>query len=128
MKKLKGTEKQIKYANDIRNTLINLFDELKEASALDVNEKWESFKDSKKEKFGTKENLIEQRKEKINKVKENILEIEESRIIIENYKEVMQQDKFNQIRSFKEIAEKQGWNKIITATIQKIQNSNRGKW
>lgn len=127
MVELKGTEKQVKYANDIRIFLINTIEELKEISILNVEEKWEGYKDSKKEKFGTKENLMAKREERFNKVKETIVNIEDAKIIIENYKNVLTNDKFLQMRNLKEIATREKWN-IVSATIQDVQNKNHGKW
>lgn len=92
-----------------------------------MEEKWEGYKDSKKEKFGTKENLMAKREERFNKVKETIVNIEDAKIIIENYKNVLTNDKFLQMRNLKEIATREKWN-IVSATIQDVQNKNRGKW
>lgn len=124
---LKGTEKQVKYANDIKVELLNLLNECKEINKKDVVAKWDTFKESKKAKFGSKEALIEKRICKINSVISIVNEITEAKEMIEKYKEVLNKDKYFKAKNVKEIAIRENWDSIISTTMQKIQNENYGK-
>ncbi|MGL5381457.1 hypothetical protein [Clostridium sp.] len=127
MVELKGTEKQVKYASDIRNVVASLFEEAKNINIAEINEKWDTYKDSKKEKFGSKENLINSRIEKIEAVESVIMENEDAKFIIETFKNVLGKPRSLQAREIKEIANANNYGTMVSNSMQKIENAYRGK-
>lgn len=83
MKELKGTEKQVKFANDIRTTLIESLDKALEAVEL-----------VKKEK------TREKNRNKIQNFKDEIINIEDAAEIIENYQNFLYENKRNEMAGF----------------------------
>ena len=89
MVELKGTEKQVKYANDIIEAMTNIIDEAIEIRISKLSDKWSKMEENKKAKYKTEENYKKTVVEKILNSKEKMFSNEESKFYIEKYRIVL---------------------------------------
>lgn len=94
MVELKGTEKQVKWAMDIRINLSKIIDIATSTIEEDCKSRWER-RPSKK--FTTVEDMIKRNIERNEEVKEMIFNIEDSKFLIENFKIVTGKESVNWI-------------------------------
>lgn len=90
MKELKGSEKQIIWANDIRADILNLTNELEKSKLERIKNEDYKIKDM------SIEEMIERCKRKFEKIREAISNIEDAKFFIDNFRNVLKYNSLNQ--------------------------------
>lgn len=131
MVELKGSEKQMKWASDIRVNLAKIIDEATSLIEADCKDKWER-KGSKK--FNTVDEMIKRNIERNEELKEMIFNISDSKFLIENFKSVTSKESINWIafnleNKASELEEidtdnKKHWNRLCSQ-MQKLSSQKK---
>ncbi|HBF9943396.1 TPA: hypothetical protein KO445_003922, partial [Clostridioides difficile] len=90
MKELKGSEKQIIWANDIRADILNLTNELEKSKLERIKNEDYKIKDM------SIEEMIERCKRKFERIREAISNIEDAKFFIDNFRNVLKYNSLNQ--------------------------------
>lgn len=90
LKELKGSEKQINYANDIRTDILNLTNELEKSKIERIKNEDYKIKDM------SMEEMTERCKRKFERIREAISNIEDSKFFIDNFRNVLKYNSLNQ--------------------------------
>lgn len=90
MKELKGSEKQIIWANDIRTDILNLTNELEKSKIERIKNEDYKIKDM------SIEEMTERCKRKFERIREAISNIEDAKFFIDNFRNVLKYNSLNQ--------------------------------
>ncbi|HGM3507138.1 TPA: hypothetical protein ACKOR7_001713 [Clostridioides difficile] len=90
MKELKGSEKQIKWANDIRTDILNLTNELEKSKIERIKNEDYKIKDM------SIEEMTERCKRKFERIREAISNIDNAKFFIDNFRKVLKYNSLNQ--------------------------------
>ncbi|HBG3258829.1 TPA: hypothetical protein KP562_003069 [Clostridioides difficile] len=90
MKELKGSEKQIIWANDIRTDILNLTNELEKSKLERIKNEDYKIKDM------SIEEMTERCKRKFERIREAISNIEDAKFFIDNFRNVLKYNSLNQ--------------------------------
>lgn len=90
MKELKGSEKQIRWAEDIRKDILTLVDELEKCKIKRIEIEEYKIKDM------SIEELTERCKRKFERIREEIRNIDSAKFFIDNFKNILQHNSLNQ--------------------------------
>lgn len=90
LKELKGSEKQIIWANDIRTDILNLTNELEKSKLERIKNEDYKIKDM------SIEEMIERCKRKFERIREAISNIENAKFFIDNFRNVLKYNSLNQ--------------------------------
>ncbi|MDM9751222.1 hypothetical protein Q3L00_14245 [Clostridioides difficile] len=90
LKELKGSEKQIIWANDIRTDILNLTNELEKSKLERIKNEDYKIKDM------SIEEMIERCKRKFERIREAISNIEDAKFFIDNFRNVLKYNSLNQ--------------------------------
>lgn len=90
MKELKGSEKQVKWANDIRTDILNLTNELEKSKIERIKNEDYKIKDM------SIEEMTERCKRKFERIREAIRNIDDAKFFIDNFRNVLKYNSLNQ--------------------------------
>lgn len=129
MVELKGTEKQVKYANDIIEAMTNIIDEAIEIRISKLSDKWSKMEENKKAKYKTEENYKKTVVEKILNSKEKMFSNEESKFYIEKYRIVLRgkEYKYGIAQEIQDLISDEKELKQISITLEHLKKEYRSK-
>ena len=129
MVELKGTEKQVKYANDIIKAMSNLIDEAIEIRISKLSDKWARMEENKKAKYKTEENYKKTVVEKILNSKEKMFSNKEAKFYIEKYRIVLRgkEYKYGIAQEIQDLISDEKELKQISITLEHLKREYRGK-